>query len=136
MSQTDGEEATLRKTLATLDVQRKAVEHEADAIYLELTTPPEQGVEPMGVDTPLVDSDGYPRGDIDVYRARSLRNRFHVLQTDHKQLVRTIDDLLVRLAAMKVSEVTTTPVRLLLWNGGRNGLRLLERMCAQPHRIT
>lgn len=109
MSQTDGknggggddEEAALRKTLATLDVQRAALEHEADAIYLELTTPPEEGVDPMGVDTPLVDRDGYPRGDVDVYRARSLRNRFKVLQTDHKQLVGTIDDLLVRLAALK-----------------------------------
>jgi hypothetical protein len=78
------EEEALRKMLATLDVQRKAMENEADAIYLELTTPLPDGVEPMGINTPLVDQEGYPRGDIDVYRARSLRNRFRIIQTDHK----------------------------------------------------
>jgi 26S proteasome non-ATPase regulatory subunit 9 len=60
------------------------MENEADAIYLELTSPPSNDIEPMGIDTPLVDPEGYPRADIDVYRARTLRNRFHVLQTDHK----------------------------------------------------
>jgi hypothetical protein len=78
----------LRKVLATLDVQHNTMENEAYAIYLELTTPPEKGVKPMGVDTPLVDDHGgYPRGDIDVYQAKkSLRNCFWVLQTDHKEV--------------------------------------------------
>ncbi|KAG7347511.1 hypothetical protein IV203_016216 [Nitzschia inconspicua] len=95
------EESALRKVLASLDVQRKAMENEADAIYLELSTPPEEGIEPMGVDTPLVDADGYPRGDIDVYRARTLRNRFRILQTDHKEITQKIEGLLVQLAALK-----------------------------------
>lgn len=98
----EDEEMALRKVLATLDVQRKAMENEADAIYSELTTPPEEGVEPMGVDTPLVDDDGYPRGDVDVYRARTLRNRFHVLQTDHKEISQKVEALLMQLAALKV----------------------------------
>ena len=98
------EEAALRKVLATLDVQRKAMENEADAIYLELTTPPEEGIEPIGVETPLVDSGGYPRADIDVYRARTLRNRFRILQTDHKEMAQKIEGLLVQLAALKVSQ--------------------------------
>jgi len=84
-----------------LDVQRKAMENEADGIYLELTSPPNEGVEPMGVDTPLVDQGGYPRNDIDVYRARTLRNRFRVLQTDHKEIVEKIEGLLVQLASLK-----------------------------------
>jgi 26S proteasome non-ATPase regulatory subunit 9 len=96
------EKATLRKLLTTLDFQRKAMENEANAIYLELTTPPEEGVEPMTVDTPLVDPEGYPRGDIDVYRARTLRNRFRILQTDHKEIAQKIEALLVQLAALKV----------------------------------
>lgn len=101
--QSDEEEAVLRKVLATLDVQRTAMENEADAIFLELTTAPEDGIEPMGVDTPLVDRDGYPRGDIDVYRARTMRNRFRILQTDHKEMAQKIEGLLVQLAALKVS---------------------------------
>lgn len=95
-------ETALRKSLAALDMKRKSMEHEADAIYLELTTPPDENVEPMGIDTPLVDQDGYPRGDIDVYRARTLRGRFRVLQTDHKQAERQIESMLQQLAAMKV----------------------------------
>jgi hypothetical protein len=99
----DDEEAALRKVLGTLDVQRKAMENEADVIYLELTTSPEDGIEPMGVDTPLVDPEGYPRADIDVYRARTLRNRFRILQTDHKEISQKLEGLLVQLAALKVS---------------------------------
>ena len=95
------EEMSLRKSLANLDIQRKSMEQEADAIYSELTTPPEEGVEPMGLDTPLVDNDGYPRGDIDVYRARTLRGRFRTLQTDHKELVTKIETMLHQLVILK-----------------------------------
>lgn len=96
------DEQTLRKTLASLDVQRKAMELEADAIFLELTTPPADGVEPMGINTPLVDREGYPRGDIDVYRARTQRGRFAVLKTDHKEIQGKIEGLLLQLARLKV----------------------------------
>jgi len=100
-SNEDPEEASLRQSLAQADVQRRSMELEADAIYLELTTPPSEGVQPMGLDTPLIDADGYPRGDIDLYRARDLRNRFRVLQTDHKEIEAKIQNLLLKLAALK-----------------------------------
>ena len=58
----------------------------------------------MGIDTPLVDREGYPRGDIDIYRARTLRQRFRVLQTDHKETEQEIENLLQQLAVMKVRE--------------------------------
>lgn len=95
------EEKALRQSLATLDVQKKAIELEADAIVSELTTPPSEGVEPMGVDTPLVDKEGYPRGDIDVYRARTLRRRFHTLKTDHKAISQKLDVMLQHLAMLR-----------------------------------
>ena len=98
----DDEEAMLRKTLATIDVKRKALESESEAITSELLAEPEPGVAPMGIDTPLVDANGYPRGDVDVYRARSLRGRLAVIRTDHKNLMRETEDLLVQLAALKV----------------------------------
>lgn len=98
---TSPEEQALRKALASLDIQRKSMEHEADAVFSELTTPPAEGVEPMGIDTPLVDPAGYPRGDVDVYRARSLRQRFHVLRTDHKEASQKVESMLQQLALMK-----------------------------------
>eukprot|EP00536_Pseudo-nitzschia_multiseries_P007165 jgi/Psemu1/195003/e_gw1.165.39.1 len=57
----------------------------------------------MGLDTPLVDQDGYPRGDIDVYRARTQRNRFRILKTDHNEIERKIETLLIQLASLKKS---------------------------------
>ncbi|EED92167.1 predicted protein, partial [Thalassiosira pseudonana CCMP1335] len=59
---------------------------------------PQQG-DPMGIDSPLVDNEGYPRADIDVYRARTLRKRFHEIQNDHKALVHKIDIGLVEITA-------------------------------------
>ena len=96
------EEGMLRKTLATVDVKRKALESESEAITSELLAEPEPGVPPMGIDTPLVDADGCPRGDVDVYRARTLRGRLAVIRTDYKALMRESEDLLYQLAALKV----------------------------------
>lgn len=98
-------EAAFRQELAVLDGKRKLMETEADAIFLELTTPPDEGVEPMGIDTPLVDQDGYPRGDIDIYRTRMQRRRFRTLKTDLKEITAKIESILVQLSAMKVGFV-------------------------------
>jgi 26S proteasome non-ATPase regulatory subunit 9 len=93
--------ALTRRSLETLDVKRKALESEAEAITLELTAQTESGGPPMGIDTPLVDSDGYPRADIDLYRAKSLRGRLAEIRTDHKDLMTHIEEALSRYAAMK-----------------------------------
>ena len=53
----------------------------------------------MGIDTPLVDADGYPRADIDVFRARTLRKRFIEVQNDYKKIQREIERGLVELQA-------------------------------------
>jgi Nas2 N_terminal domain len=95
-------EDAIRIELAKLDVKKKNIEHEADAVFLELTTPPAEGVDPMGIDTPLVDGDGYPRGDIDLYRCRILRHRFRELKTDHHETSSAIESMLVQLSALKV----------------------------------
>jgi 26S proteasome non-ATPase regulatory subunit 9 len=98
-------EASYRKSIGSLDMRRKALESESQALYLELTTPPEENIPPMGIDTPLVDADGYPRGDVDIYRARTLRQRFQIIQTDHKELMKQTEHLLIKLAALKVRKV-------------------------------
>lgn len=98
----ESEESILRKTLKVLSTQRISMEQEADAILAELTTPPAEGITPMGLDTPLVDSEGYPRGDVDLVRARTLRGRFQVLKNDHKDITKRIERLLIQLTAIKV----------------------------------
>ena len=88
-------ESTTRETIKTLDIQRQALEQEAAAITSELTSPTGDDGPPMGIDTPLVDSDGYPRADIDIYRARTLRGRLAEIRTDHAKLMKQIEPLLV-----------------------------------------
>lgn len=87
--------------VAALDVKRRALESEGAAILAELEAPPEGGGAPMGIDTPLVDSEGYPRGDVDVVRARSLRARLNVIRTDHKILMKEVEEALVKLAEFR-----------------------------------
>ena len=84
-----------RQQLSSLDAQRKSLEAEAEAIGSELTAEQPNGAPPMGIDTPLVDREGYPRGDIDVYRARELRGRLAVIKTDHKALMKQIETALM-----------------------------------------
>lgn len=40
---------------------------------------------------PVVDSEGYPRSDIDVYLVRQTRHRIICLQNDHKELMKQIE---------------------------------------------
>lgn len=53
----------------------------------------------VGLKGPLVDADGYPRGDIDVIDVRKKRHRVAVLQTDHQQEMKRIEELLVAVHA-------------------------------------
>ena len=86
--------APAASSLKSLDDRRKALEDEAAGITAELNA----GPKPMGVSTPLTDSEGFPRNDVDVYRARQLRNRLAVLQTDHKALMKKIEASLSNLS--------------------------------------
>jgi len=102
-SMSDEQMKAARASLKKLDVKRKALETEAAAIVDELMTPPADGGEPMGVDTPLTDSDGYPRADIDVFRARTLRHRLNEIRTDHKELMKQVEAGMAKCAAFSVS---------------------------------
>jgi len=104
---------TKRKNLIDLDARKKSLLIEAEAIVSELTAELPDGTPPIGIDTPLVDAEGYPRGDIDVYRARSLRKQFKEIQNDHKSLEKQIELGLLEIAALS-SDSTNT-------NGGGKG---------------
>jgi 26S proteasome non-ATPase regulatory subunit 9 len=94
--------AATRQALQALQVQRKSLEAESDVIQIELTQSID-GVPPMGIDTPLVDQEGYPRGDVDVYRARALRGRLAEIQTDYKVIMKQVEDYLSQLAFLQNS---------------------------------
>ena len=62
--------------------ERAALEEEQAAIVSELLSPGPAGAAPMGIDTPLVDPEGFPRADVDVYRARHARHRLACIKND------------------------------------------------------
>uniref|UniRef100_A0A224YG67 26S proteasome non-ATPase regulatory subunit 9 n=1 Tax=Rhipicephalus zambeziensis TaxID=60191 RepID=A0A224YG67_9ACAR len=45
----------------------------------------------VGMDEPLVDNEGYPRSDIDVYKVRHARHRIICLLNDHKAIMKDIE---------------------------------------------
>uniref|UniRef100_A0A2C9LWQ8 Nas2 N-terminal domain-containing protein n=1 Tax=Biomphalaria glabrata TaxID=6526 RepID=A0A2C9LWQ8_BIOGL len=50
-----------------------------------------------GLNEPLVDSEGYPRSDIDVYSCRHARHQISCLQNDHLIVMKEIEEELVRI---------------------------------------
>ena len=93
-----------KAAIAQLGEQKEAIMAESDAILPELLAVPASGGDPMGVDTPLTDADGYPRNDIDVLRARSLRGRFAILKTNHSTVMQQLDQHLCTVAQLKRQE--------------------------------
>ncbi|KAG1696737.1 hypothetical protein DVH05_017959 [Phytophthora capsici] len=79
---------------------KQAIEEEIDAVVAELTS----GGNP-GVKGPLVDAEGFPRADIDVYRVRQLRHTLALKQTDHQLIMKKIELLLPRVFEAKSSKI-------------------------------
>merc|ERR1712047_9501 len=46
----------------------------------------------VGVEGPLIDTEGYPRSDIDVYTVRHARHQIVCLQNDHKAVMKEIEE--------------------------------------------
>ncbi|XP_067671598.1 26S proteasome non-ATPase regulatory subunit 9-like [Haliotis asinina] len=53
----------------------------------------------VGTDGPLIDTEGFPRSDIDVYSVRHARHQIACLQNDHKEVMREIEEELVNIHA-------------------------------------
>ncbi|RHY58195.1 hypothetical protein DYB30_005386 [Aphanomyces astaci] len=79
-----------------LDKERAAIDAEIQLIVEELTA----GPNPIGLKGPLVDDEGFPRSDIDVYTVRHKRHRFACLQNDLKWKMQEIEDVMTRLVIM------------------------------------
>ncbi|KAF4320301.1 hypothetical protein BBO99_00005482 [Phytophthora kernoviae] len=77
--------------------EKQAIEEEIEAVAAELTS----GENPPGFHSPLVDAEGFPRADIDVYRVRHLRHTMACRQTDHKTVMKQIETLLPQVFAAR-----------------------------------
>ncbi|XP_056113843.1 26S proteasome non-ATPase regulatory subunit 9 isoform X2 [Rhinichthys klamathensis goyatoka] len=55
--------------------------------------------EGVGIDGPLVDVEGFPRADVDLYKVRSARHSISCLQNDHKAVMVEIEEALHKLHA-------------------------------------
>ncbi|XP_022658486.1 26S proteasome non-ATPase regulatory subunit 9-like isoform X2 [Varroa jacobsoni] len=62
----------------------------------------------VGMTEPLVDRDGYPRNDIDVYQVRKARHDIICLQNDLKEVTRKIEEGLHRLHAERAESGATS----------------------------
>ena len=108
-SQVTDEPQATKQRLLELRITRDALDSEAQAIISELTAPQTSlldgfsQVAPMGIDAPLVDASGFPRNDIDLYRARTLRKRLREIKTDRTSLQADMERLLERMTMLQQS---------------------------------
>ena len=88
-----------KQKLKELSAQREVLEAEAAIIAEELNGVGPNGEPPAGVKGPVVDKEGYPRADIDLYNVMAKRNRLACINTDHKILMKRIEELLISIYA-------------------------------------
>ncbi|XP_008837564.1 26S proteasome non-ATPase regulatory subunit 9 [Nannospalax galili] len=53
----------------------------------------------VGMNEPLVDYEGYPRADVDLYQVRTARHNIICLQNDHKAVMKQVEEALHQLHA-------------------------------------
>ncbi|NXQ43300.1 PSMD9 ATPase, partial [Catharus fuscescens] len=58
-----------------------------------------EGQKGVGMHEPLVDAEGFPRADIDVYQVRTARHNIICLQNDHKAVMKEVEEALHKLHA-------------------------------------
>lgn len=89
--------------------RRDELESEASLLTHQLLSPGPNGQPPAGLKDPLIDEEGFPRGDIDLYEIRRQRNRLSVINTDHKNLMKEIEkELQVIYASYPSNETQAT----------------------------
>eukprot|EP00940_MAST-03C_sp_MAST-3C-sp2_P000898 g898.t1 len=105
----------LKETLRRLGAERSEMEKKLMESYKVLTTPTAQYPRPPGLKGNLVDSEGFPRSDIDIHAIRIIRNERARMQTDHKIVMKQIEENLhklhsemAHLRAMGVAEDTVS----------------------------
>lgn len=88
-----GESEITMDDVKNLVKKKDEIEEQIKAYYDVLE---DQGV---GVEGPLVDEEGFPRADINLYQIRTARHNISCLQNDHKQIMAEIEEALHKLHA-------------------------------------
>jgi len=125
----------MNSQLSDLNTKRQALEIEAKTISDELTQPcidkDGKRTKPIGINTPLVDEEGYPRNDIDIYRARDLRKRLSEIQYDHKLIMKQIENKLMS-SSSAVTPAASSLTSLSLSNNDVSDEELKARKATKP----
>ncbi|XP_053181311.1 26S proteasome non-ATPase regulatory subunit 9 [Scomber japonicus] len=88
-----GNSETTMEDVKSLIKKKDDIEEQIKAYYDVLE---DQGV---GVEGPLVDAEGFPRADVNLYQIRTARHSISCLQNDHKAIMLEIEEALHRLHA-------------------------------------
>ncbi|XP_071387801.1 26S proteasome non-ATPase regulatory subunit 9 isoform X1 [Centroberyx affinis] len=89
----DGKSEITMDDVRNLIKKKDEIEEQIKAYYDVLE---DQGV---GVEGPLVDAEGYPRADVNLYQIRTARHNISCLQNDHKAIMVEIEEALHKLHA-------------------------------------
>ncbi|XP_072289246.1 26S proteasome non-ATPase regulatory subunit 9 isoform X2 [Eucyclogobius newberryi] len=94
------EEAAGERVDLTMDhvktlIQKKDEMEEQIKAYYDVL---EDGV---GIEGPLVDAEGFPRADVNLYQIRTARHQIACLQNDHKAIMTEIEEALHKLHAQE-----------------------------------
>eukprot|EP00924_Labyrinthula_sp_SR-Ha-C_P008511 snap_masked-scaffold_32-processed-gene-2.4-mRNA-1 protein AED:0.68 eAED:0.68 QI:0/-1/0/1/-1/1/1/0/211 len=87
----------LKKVLKELNATKEEIEKEIEEIKVSLDN---QGV---GLKGNLIDKEGFPRNDVDLFAVRTERQRFNILQTDHKNLMKEIEKTLKEYMSLPIA---------------------------------
>ena len=94
----------LKSRLQKLSKQRDEYEKEIAEIVEDLNSPGPKGAPPVGLKGNLLTHDGFPRNDIDIHAIRIQRNRLAHLQTDHKEIMKQIEQTVKDIFALPKDE--------------------------------
>ncbi|XP_039524922.1 26S proteasome non-ATPase regulatory subunit 9 isoform X1 [Pimephales promelas] len=93
------EPSVAERDVRLLMKRKDEIEEQIKAYYDMLQTKPFLQQEGVGMDGPLVDVEGFPRADVDLYKVRSARHSISCLQNDHKAVMVEIEEALHTLHA-------------------------------------
>ncbi|XP_075034107.1 26S proteasome non-ATPase regulatory subunit 9 [Mixophyes fleayi] len=94
MSEAGGPSAVTMRDVQQLIAKKDEIEAQIKAYYEVL-----EDQKNIGMDGPLVDAEGYPRADVDLYQVRTARHNIVCLQNDHKTIMKDIEEALYSLHA-------------------------------------
>eukprot|EP00398_MALV-I-01_sp_L67-1_P000717 gene717-855_t len=107
-----GENGTTREDLMDLMKKKKDIEDQMEAYSSYLKAPGNPGM-----DESLIDEEGFPRADIDLWKVREARNKIICLNNDLKEIT---DKIKVGLEDMHSASAVSVPTSSSAYPAGRN----------------